>query len=353
MFIPRLVDLIINVLLAYEGAVKVAGVVVKFSKELTQQVKAINKILTKYLDRVQLKEFSKGFIEKVKESPFDIKIKMLEIQKVKLKTPETLSNKLTKAEYNLIVDDLVIFESKNPQEVEALFNRLSKSDIELKKYIKEARSKFRKTNKKFKEFAEYYKKQRKQIRKNGKINVPLIDQKWNSLIKTTEMKKAVVKDLAEFRKISGLENKNIARGKIKVKLKHTDEILLDRNYIEHAGRGQKIKGSKGLSEEEIFSKELAMDTTMEEITIRSRDSEIKILQLIDEDIARLLEKNGFDIKDIDITITIETTYEPCYVCKTDIILHQEKLGAQIKVVRPMLNGKPVKDSKDFERILKQ
>ena len=71
---------------------------------------------------------------------------------------------------------------------------------------------------------------------------------------------------------------------------------------------------------------------------------------IKQNTARILERHNLGPDDIEINIAIETTYEPCYVCKTEILLHQEKLKANILVERPLLKGKPVKDNKDFLKV---
>jgi len=78
---------------------------------------------------------------------------------------------------------------------------------------------------------------------------------------------------------------------------------------------------------------------------------------IKQNTARILERHNLGPDDIEINIIIETTYEPCYVCKTEILLHQEKLKANILVERPFyIDDKGIKQvvkkHSHFEKILK-
>ena len=76
---------------------------------------------------------------------------------------------------------------------------------------------------------------------------------------------------------------------------------------------------------------------------------------IKQNTARILERHNLGPDDIEIII--KTTYEPCYVCKTEILLHQEKLKANILVERPFyIDDKGIKQvvkkHSHFEKILK-
>jgi len=70
-------------------------------------------------------------------------------------------------------------------------------------------------------------------------------------------------------------------------------------------------------------------------------------------VALALEKHHLSLDDIEVAFAIETTFEPCYVCKIEILLRQKQYNAEVKVVRPVYidefgQKQVVKNSIDFK-----
>ncbi len=73
---------------------------------------------------------------------------------------------------------------------------------------------------------------------------------------------------------------------------------------------------------------------------RANDSESKISELMKEDIAQISQKLNVPVEDIKvINITIKTTFDPCNVCKKELLLLEEYFGAPIEIYRPFYTNK--------------
>ena len=126
--------------------------------------------------------------------------------------------------------------------------------------------------------------------------------------------------------------------------------------MEHAGRGQKLPESFGLPEEEVLPKTFTIDTTSKTPRMRSRDAEIKIMNLLDEAVADVLEKHHLSPDDIEVEMIMESTFEPCSVCKIEILSRLELYNGKMELRVPYwkdTNGiwRPVKDSIEFDELI--
>ena len=73
--------------------------------------------------------------------------------------------------------------------------------------------------------------------------------------------------------------------------------------------------------------------------------------------AKLGSKLGLDLKDIKIKhIKLESTYDPCNVCKRELLLLQDRYKTTIEVLRPFYldskgNKQIVIDNDTFKKII--
>lgn len=79
---------------------------------------------------------------------------------------------------------------------------------------------------------------------------------------------------------------------------------------------------------------------------------------IDEDIARFADEYKVIVNRLKVDIRISSTFEPCNVCKRDVIIRKKVYQGNIEVYRPFyfseLGTKEiVKGSSEFETYLKQ
>lgn len=90
---------------------------------------------------------------------------------------------------------------------------------------------------------------------------------------------------------------------------------------------------------------------VEENRFRWFDSENKMLVQMDEDLVRL------DMNGAKVEITLESTYEPCIICKRELDLRRNWYKAKVKVQHPYILDKSnkikgVKGHDQLEMILK-
>lgn len=69
--------------------------------------------------------------------------------------------------------------------------------------------------------------------------------------------------------------------------------------------------------------------TKEELA-RYRDSENVMLRDMEKDAILAANRAGLDINELATEIEIETTYEPCSICKREIMLRQQSVGDHTK-----------------------
>lgn len=81
---------------------------------------------------------------------------------------------------------------------------------------------------------------------------------------------------------------------------------------------------------------------------RFKDSENKIFRQMDNDIYSFLKEKNLRLEDIKIETRLETTYEPCVMCKREILVRQELYNGKFEILHP----KGVEKSQDFIEFLK-
>lgn len=70
--------------------------------------------------------------------------------------------------------------------------------------------------------------------------------------------------------------------------------------------------------------------TKEELQ-RYRDSENTMLRNMEEDAILAADRAGLDINELRVEMIIETTYEPCIICKREMLLREQLLGANTTI----------------------
>jgi len=78
---------------------------------------------------------------------------------------------------------------------------------------------------------------------------------------------------------------------------------------------------------------------------------------MNEDIARLSGQLGIPFDKLKVNVKIETTYDPCNVCKRELYLFQEQFNANIEIARPFFvdskgKSKVVRNHTEFEKLNK-
>ncbi len=153
--------------------------------------------------------------------------------------------------------------------------------------------------------------------------------KWYNLVRHEVLALERVKELVRLREgIKGLENANVARMRVRAKLKSGE--VFEKEYLAHAQRGKKIPNSVGAPEVKPPDMEAFYDT--EKRMYRWYDSENKMLIEMDKDL--------YGLGVTEMSIEMESTYAPCSICKREILIRQQKYGAKVNVKSPKLkNGK--------------
>jgi len=177
------------------------------------------------------------------------------------------------------------------------------------------------------------------------MNKRRLKQNWKTFFEVSELSNHRLQFLANLRK-GALEYSNIATLKVKVVLKNGEEHFFE--YLAHSGPGNKIKNSTP-APAQSGNKKMFWD--VEENRFRWFDSENKMLVQMDEDLVRL------DMNGAKVEITLESTYEPCIICKRELDLRRNWYKAKVKVQHPYILDKSnkikgVKGHDQLEMILK-
>lgn len=177
------------------------------------------------------------------------------------------------------------------------------------------------------------------------MNKRRLKQNWKTFFEVSKLSNHRLQFLANLRK-GALEYSNIATLKVKVVLKNGEEHFFE--YLAHSGPGNKIKNSTP-APAQSGNKKMFWD--VEENRFRWFDSENKMLVQMDEDLVRL------DMNGAKVEITLESTYEPCIICKRELDLRRNWYKAKVKVQHPYILDKSnkikgVKGHDQLEMILK-
>jgi hypothetical protein len=240
-----------------------------------------------------------------------------------------------------------------------------------KRLVREA---FRQSNKIIQQIEKRLDELRTALMNGDKINVDKIISIWKSSYKKTvllnELKKTEAGLLASLFKKVALANKgqgkNIALGELEMVYK-SKTVYTRKDYLSNAGWEDNIPGGNGAGRsvekvDETKMIELKLKAGQTKPVFKGNDSEIKCLAEMDEDIAKMASKLNIDINNIEVRIKIHTTFDPCIVCKRDLIIRKQLYShskTKIEVFRPFYKNESgvrqvVKDSYEYEKLyLKQ
>lgn len=176
------------------------------------------------------------------------------------------------------------------------------------------------------------------------IDKTIINSKWRIFISYSELSKGRVLALQKIRQEFELLNKNIATLKVRAITREGNVITKD--YIAHAGKGEKIPKSTGAPQEKPSRDFMDYEFGQR----RWMDSENKMLTKMDKDL------EPYDI--VQMTMEWESTYTPCTICRREILIRKELYNAKVFVKSPKFKNKKgkikhVKNSKDFRNLLNQ
>lgn len=213
--------------------------------------------------------------------------------------------------------------------------------------------------------------QRKQLTEGDKIR---LKYRKNKLIKKKKLRISRTKELNEVRlaQAKRYQQKNIATSIIKIKTR-SGKTLSSKKYIARAGQG-KLKVPEGkfedytiLNSHDVLNryKALLSDDAYDELYQNAVDSERKIKnnymnRLNDSEGIMLMQtdlnvidiiansKGKLSYKDLVISFEIESTFEPCVICKREIFLRQTEFDASFVIKSPP----GVAGTKDLEKYIK-
>ncbi|CAM1358276.1 hypothetical protein TPENAI_10081 [Tenacibaculum litopenaei] len=342
-FFPKLIEMIVSLLTgaraAQKGLKTIAEIVKDLPKKANELKKAVKEIKNKLLLNInpELAEKLKLLgIEVRFNFQFDSFNSFISIPAI---VTILLKSKVKKVYYK---GDL-LFSSKGydftPEYDKYLYRLTRDKDFfenEIKRIARRKRSLFRRKNAKFLKIDNWFKENRERFMLDGKLDDLFIKDEWNkrSKIVKEEIPKERLDELLVY--YEELKNVNIATAKLEIKF---EGKVYTYDYIEHAGNGAKIPGSLGAPHREthrphFYDSELNVP--------RLNDSERKILELVNEDIVKLADKLGIaleDLKRLKIDLKIDSTYDPCIVCRKELLLFQELYDADLAIFRPFYVNK--------------
>jgi len=274
------------------------------------------------------------------------------------------------------IEGVEIKKKKNAKPKEKLKKIKNKRDLKLnekyQKVIIKRRKIFRKTNRLIKkielelsETRNIYYRQRAGL-EQGKIKNHWYHGALASRIKKVEMSLEDAKIFAEVRQSTGRIT-NIAKGEIEI-WHNGKKVFTKDDYWANASKQNLLKNGIDISPEKYNAKQFLDPIPMKDesgkiqkISIKTRlhDSEVKITSLSDEDIARIATDLNVNPKELVIRYKFYTTYDPCNVCKREILARAVIYPkAQFEVIRPVFRNaegliKPVQNDLHFSEFLKQ
>ena len=150
-----------------------------------------------------------------------------------------------------------------------------------------------------------------------------IQYQWKFLIRTKQLSHSDMRRLAAMRNVSNaIKKANVAEMKVIVKLR--DGTTKEFSYLAHSGNGNKIPGSVSVPtpKPKNYKSDFKDYGTNQ---VRWSDSENKMLVAMDKDLGQL------DLNGAQISIDLKSTFEPCTICKREIIVRKKIYNAQVRV----------------------
>jgi hypothetical protein len=338
--IPKILEITIDVIFIAKGGAKGLKKVADLAKDLPEIAAKANKSIDDLISSVIIRNIDKKVLDKLEKQGVTIEVNFKEIDKTINSNSILPTDKIEKIlnEKTIVVKyrglTLKSAPSKKTSVIDTFLKRIEDPKVLNSEYIralKQERTLFRNNSAVFRSIDDWFDSNRSRFKdRDGALDFSKVQKTWsnNSSIKKSELNISQTKELAKFR-AGDLFNKNIATGKLQLQF---DGKVFDFDYLEHAGKGVRADNSKGFPFERKAKKSEFHDSEFDES--RFNDSESKIIELMNEDIARLAEELKVPFEKIKVKGKIETTYDPCNVCKRELLLFQERFKANLEIVRP-------------------
>jgi len=326
LFIPKIFEIVLDLIGLGKGVLKVGAKLVDITKQLPEMAILANKALNDLRLFLKLPSISKKLREDLVEKGINVSVKLSPVISAAAGFGKFFDGKLIRVDY--MGTELKVF--KKEADAKEYMQKLDKNATFYAQEVKRARNKFRNKSEVFQKIDKTHKEGRKKFKTaDGELNTKKVKQAWleNLLINKTEIDNKTLQELSKLR-VGGLFNRSFAKGKMIIEYKGEK---FEFSYREHAGPGSK-EGSKGFatgrqtSDGEFFDPEFNVP--------RKNDAEQKIIELMKEDIARLAEQLGIPFDSFKIDVKMQSTYNPCNVCKRDLYLFQEQFKTNIEIARP-------------------
>ncbi len=333
------------------GKISLDHAVYKRISEITLKANEVNNKLEKfYKSNLKWNNKTKQEINKLEDSLDELYNAEVLLNRMALKSKKI---KKIESEVSFIIDKSkkIGLDIQNKYKKEIFLDKNKK--------IKEAKE-FRRTNVQVKKIEEKLAVLRgKYSRKNDKLNYKRIQKLWNKTpeIKLGILSKFEVAQLLRYRKGTAT---NIATGQLEVWYKGK-KILSKKDYIASSG-SDSVKNSRGVSKSTENLPEQRMKDSEFNFANRTDDSEVKITAAMDEDIAKVITKHFgeklIDVKQLKIKKKINSTYDPCNVCKRELLIRKELYNSILEINRPIFRHPkkgliPVRGGDDFTIYLRQ
>ena len=336
-FIPKLAEIIIDFIFIFKGVAKKVVTLKELLAKMPNQLKNANIAISELVSKLKLVGFDKKAIKALNEQGITTNVNLLLSKNLNasLGVPlKVIEGRIITISYEGTV--LKTFKKKD-LEAQKYIKRLNEDktflDDEIVKGLNKQRNNLRNTNLIFKETDEWFSKNRAKFMLRDQLDIKKIKKLWKNHTRIIK-RELIGNDLQELSKIKNsknyLRNKNIAKAKVQVEI---NGVTYEFDYIEHAGSGRQIKGSKGSPTNKSVKDTEFFDTEYQRT--RNLDSETKIIELINEDISNLATQKGVPIESVKVKyISLKSTYDPCNVCKKELLLLQERYKTTIEVFRP-------------------
>ena len=360
-FIPKIFELVLDAIGLVKGAAKLAKSIVEMTQKFSKLLKASNEALQDLVKQLRLLGIDKSVLKRLEQKGIKIEARLIPNQS--LNSSIGIPIKLYDGKrYTIWYEDVKLKRFKEEKDANAYLKKLDKDKkfleeeiaISKKLKIQIQRTSFRSKNAIFKEIDDWFIENRSRFMQGDDLDYERVKVDWNAS-KNIVKKELLGDELKELSKLKNstnfLKNKNVAKAKIEIEINGNS---FEFDYIEHAGVGSKIEGSKGTPIGRNIKKSEFTDSELKET--RLLDSEGKIIELINEDTAKLATDLGLKAQDIKVKrIILYTTYDPCNVCKKELLLLQEHYRTTIEVFRPFYfdkkgNKKVVTNNKTFNKI---
>ncbi|WP_299679146.1 hypothetical protein [uncultured Dokdonia sp.] len=360
--IAKFVEIIINVYFGVKGVLRLGSAVIKVGKEIPEALKAFGNLVDELIGSIRFKSLTPGDIKKLKQLGIRLDVRS--------NTGLLVGIPVKKFEgkfHTVYYRNIVLERSTDLEKVEKLMKKFLDDPDSLSRFYRKERTNLLKTSPNFKIYIKEWKKSFSRYEKAPDvIDSDRILNDWfsNNRIRKKSLSKNRAQHFDDNYRQSKriLNNANIATGKIRL-LTKKGKVIFERNdYLSHSGKGDRIPSDKEFPFGSIekattrFSGEKAKYHDTINTRDRYNDSENPLLRNMEEDAILAADRAKLDINDLIVEMIIETTYEPCIICKREMLLREQLLGSNttIDVEFPIFpNGKGVQNNDELILFLKQ